>query len=1339
MFPGKRLWRTLGLLAAGLAGLLASDLPRLSITNAPGALEVSWPATTAEWVLDQADVLGTPVPWSRVASSQYETNAGRLSVRAPAPAGARFYRLRWASAANEALTGLWALDEGAGFSAADTAGVGAAMSLSNVSWRTGRVGSAGLWFESAAGRAWIDQAAGPVVPAGAGPFSISFWFNPASLSPGSQVLAATDLGGTNGWRLLLSTRGPGTNELVLAGGGAGGSLSVTGRTLLLPGQWRHLTATYSGSAGRVYLDGVLLAESTGVLAGSAGPLVLGGGLPGVGGFSGGIDDLRTHTNCLGPEWISLAGHWRFEEGGGGQAGDSGLWGHPAQLGPGVQWVPGRVGGGLLVGGSGLTNGTLMLSNAHRTLLPPDGEPFSVSFWYLPQVLPAGPSGLLHCGVAGVEGWEVMLEREAGSTWMRWVSTNRGGTLALRAPCPVGTGVWSRVDLTFNGGVATAYVDGRRVGSAPGAIRSTAAPWVVGSVPGLPSGLGVVDELQVHRHERAAEEIGPVAETMWETVLRNSATNVVLRVAGPAGRALTCALVPVVQPTNGTVSLDGAVVTYTAGARKGPDAFTYTVSDGQFTSPPTLVLMSVVEPHWLSPLGGTGGVRDGTAPERAWAAGSADALDAIWRTNNHYDCFFYAPGEYLTRGYRWRARTTVHPGCKHVGTASTGPGRTTIKLVDAAVAWQEEAIFSSQQEDIVDDFELHHLRLDCNGDNVPLHAHGEPVWLRVPLAGSGRVDTVTLRWRGDVAPGYFPWWFGRATDYLLEARLAGTTVFATNVVAAAGAGTVDVVPVGVVADEVLLTCRRLAAGANFYGLWEMEVAGGTPSLPTAVALPGGAPSSLDAFRTALSLADRGLDWVWASGPTQAVEITLPLEPGTRVTQMTLNWNCQTLGTNLQERLGPAADFSVRARSETNGAMMDVPLLRLPRSPNGVEVCRLGSGDTNQPLVTDRLVLVLSNRAPGVKYFSLREVTLQHGGSSVALRVPVASRQFYDSGGYGGIRALDGNPATGWGSGQQGTVGAVHAGGSNHRYRDLEIVGFGNSAGREGFPLHLVAPVPPTGGVRLGNVLVEDCRFLDPARGNADVLSALMLTPAAPNILTNAKARRCRVSGLQPHFPRVNAYNAVVHLEDSEADQVHVGAYYEPYYRDQFGPVLLRSNRFQNVSQGILVSPYPGVQSDSLTLLHNEIVLLPGGRGYGLSLCDVCNVGPSGSMTNLVAVGNVIRYPDWVPRPANGAEGGLQYGDIRHAVFARNLVALGTPNPLRVRQCPAGSIPDPVLEDCVSYKPAGPTTIPACLNELRPGYRRAFLGNRDLQGELLPVRFFENLVDGQALEQQWGWPE
>lgn len=1307
--------------------LPAAGFPQLSISNAPAGLVISWPAAAVDWSLEQSDSLASLAAWSRVAPSLYQTNAETRFVLAGSPVASRFYRLRWAARANEALTGLWPLDEAVGGSAGDAAGAGEALVLSNAFWGPGRVGNAGVWFEPPGSFARVSQAAGRVLPAGNGPFSISFWFNPEALPVGVQWLAGTDLGGTNGWRLLLSTPGPGTNDVILAGAGAGSSLSVTGRSLLLPGQWRHLTATYSGTAGRLYLDGAPLAEAGGVLAGAGGPLQLGGGVAGVNGFLGGIDDLRTYTNCLGADVVSLAGHWRLDEGAGLQAGDSGLFGQHGRLGGGASWAAGRVGTGLLLG-----PGSLTLSNQDRTVLPPDGAPFSLSFYCLPRVLPEGLSGLMSSGVAGSNGWQLAVEKGTNGLWLDWSSTNRGGTLSLRVPVSLAVSNWTKLDLTFNGAVATAYADGCKLGFAFGAMRSSRAPLVAGTVPGLTEARWVLDELKVYRHERAASEIGPVAETMWETVVVNGATNLALRVAGPPGRVLTCQLSPVYTPTNGSVSLTGpSTVTYVAGGRKGPDAFTYTVSDGEFTSAPAVVVVSVVQPHWLSPAGA--GARDGSSPEHAWAAGTAAALDAIWNTNQYYDAFFYAPGEYLTRGWGYYGRETANPGCKHVGAGSAGPSVTRLKLVDVLHAWTEGAIFGTAIHDraSADGFEVHRMILDCNGDQQPILSRGEPVWVRVPLAARATVASVTLRWRTQVIQGSVPWVLGRPSEFALTIRRDGTNAWTTNVVVPAGAGLVDVVPVGMVADEVEVSCQRRAAGVGFYSLGEIGISGGAASLPTATA-PGGGPSQLDSTRSVLALVD-GDEWTpWASGTNEAtVEVTVPLAAGSRLTEVGLHWNCQTLAG--VGRLGPAEAFTLLARNEGSGLYEAIPFVRGDRMADGWQTCRFGTLTSTQVVTTDRLRLFMTSRATNALAYSLKAVAPRGPGGAVALRAPSAHNQFFGAGAYGAVRTLDGDTNSGWASFTQGSVDAIITGGNNQKFTDLRIVGFGCRAGREGFPLGVVAAVPRSGPTVVGNVLIENCRFDSPASNNTEVLTALIIVPRAPNQLTNAIVRRCHVADMRGYFPHIQAYTTS-HLEESVAEYADKAVYYEPYTADQYGPLHIRSNRFVNVVHGVYVWTHPGARLDRIVMEGNEFVLA-GGGGYAFFACDICSGGASGTITNAVALGNVVRYPGWAPRPSS-TEGGFWYSNIRNAVYANNVVALGTVNGLRVRQCPAGSIPVPVVEDCDTLPgpPVPPVPVP-CLNPLQPGYRRAWFNNRDLGGSLLPVRSLQNGVDGSALEPQW----
>jgi hypothetical protein len=185
----------------------------------------------------------------------------------------------------------------------------------------------------------------------------------------------------------------------------------------------------------------------------------------------------------------------------------------------------------------------------------------------------------------------------------------------------------------------------------------------------------------------------------------------------------------------------------------------------------------------------------------------------------------------------------------------------------------------------------------------------------------------------------------------------------------------------------------------------------------------------------------------------------------------------------------------------------------------------------------------------------------------------------------------------------------------------------------------------------------------------------------------------------------------------------------------GPVLVRSNLFLNVGSGVFILTYPGATFDSITCLNNEMVMYEGGAG--LSVCDLCLGAPSGTVTNITALNNIIRYPGWAPRPFS-LGWGLYYSDIQNAVFGNNVIALGNSGALQVRGCPTGVTPGaPPFEDCDHPNPGppGPSTLLPCLDTLQPGYRRAWFNNRDLSGLLLPVRFFNNSAVELASQQQW----
>jgi hypothetical protein len=624
-----------------------------------------------------------------------------------------------------------------------------------------------------------------------------------------------------------------------------------------------------------------------------------------------------------------------------------------------------------------------------------------------------------------------------------------------------------------------------------------------------------------------------------------------------------------------------------------------------------------------------------------------------------------------------------------------------------------------------------MLLDCNAVNNPKYAVGEPVWLRIPLVTAARVDTVRLLWSGYAINGLNAYRVDRASDFSLCARQFATNTYLTNCTTLSSTGQVTVVPVGVVADELILELDRRALGASFYGLAEIEVAGATVSLPTAT-IPGGGDSRLDSDYSILQVADGDSTSAWASGPEAQVEIVLPLAPGTAVSQLNLQWNCQFDADHGQ--LGPASEFSIRARDATTHAYHDVPFVRHGRTAKGWETNTFGPLGLTNSIVTDQLSIRLTAREPSVDYYSLSEVTLQNGPWPVPLRIPTA-RTFLGSAPYSVLKAFDGADDTGWVSGTQGMIGAIDVSGSNLKFTHLKMVGFGTKAGAECFAFYVVPSQGPHLDIlRFGNVLIEDCVLTEPAPSNTDGLSAVVMVTAPPTSLTNAVVRRCTVSGVRSQFIYSTGFG-VQHVENCLVEDCQKGAYYEPDTNnvDTFGQVIIRSNRFLNVNLGVYVQSHPKSQIDSIACLANEIVLTDS-LGLGIGACDTCWEGDPGSITNMTVLNNVIRYPSWTPLAVNSAPG-LYYSDIHHAVFGNNVVVLGPPNALRVRNFPSGLIrpPKPDCDQLVGAPPGGPS-YPISLDTLPPGYRRAWFNNRDLTGALLEVRFSNGGVDGPASQQQ-----
>jgi hypothetical protein len=1304
----------------------ATELPTLSISNQPSEILLSWPRTSLFWVLEQATDLAGQQAWTAVSPAHYQSLATiRYSLKPTHEAS--FFRLRRIDAAPSTLTGYWPLEHGEGNRSPDEGARGKALEYSGTTPASGRFGQAALRFNGGSGllgsRAWVSNTSFQVLPPDRQPFSISLWFNPDATNAGRQTLVGSGSTSSNGWIARLERDGPGRAAIVFSSLNVGPSLSITGKSVILPSRWHQLTLTYgTGQIGSLYLDSALIAQGRLDIRSQEGPLYFGGGMLDHESFTGAMDEIRTYAHCLSDDEISLSGHWRFNEGAGTLALDGSIHGRHAGVMDAGAWTQGREGTGI-----DLNCGAVTIQNDDYSVLPASGGAFSISLRIRPSSLTGGRRELMACGDA-TNGWELLVRGAVDETWLELSSTNKGGTLAIETPLPLTNGIWTALDITYNGGVAKIYVNGRCVGTGSGAIRGPTGRIVLGSKEGT-SMDGTIDDLKIYSRERGPSEIGPVAETMWETVLIGTTTNIVLQGFGPPNKPLTFHLAATHIPTNGIlVHLPGSsTVTYQANGTKGPDAFAYTVSDGEFTSPPAIVALSVVQPHWLSPQGGSELPLTGDSPSRAWPVQNAASLDAIWRTNAYYDCFFYSPGIFETTGWRFPDRITAHSGCKHVGSGSSGSGATELRLVEALEDINEGLIFGGPHEG-ADGFEARDMLLNCNGTNLPKFLRGAPVRIQIPLEGTGFVQNVALHWARFSVPSRVSLEFGPASQFTICSRRLGTNTSCWTV---ASTGAVDVVTLNAEADELWIDLQERAHGIDFYSLLEVIVPGRTVSLPKATG-PDGGPSQLDPDNSALSLADGDPGSAWAAALDNHVIINLPLAQGSVCSSIELEWNCKTIeGIG---RFGAAAELRILARDETTGTFHEVPTLRQGRAPSGSETIFFGTGSLVH-VSTDHLVVELMDKELGIDFYSLREVRLKNGAALVPVRMPTARSTFGSVGYYRALNAFDDSLFTAWASHGPGMVGAASLFGNNLKFKNLKIIGFGTRATYECFPISLSPPYRAS-QYNVGNILIEDCIFTNPASRNRDGLTTVTLTAPAPSTVTNATARRCSVLNVRPEFVYSGGFTAV-HVEHCRVENCETGVYFEqwgPFGENMSANIL--SNEFINVDYGIHILFHSATKFGELNCQGNEIVM-DGSRGFGIAACDVCSPGPNGRIAKLAALNNIVRHPNWLPRTPE-THGGILYTDIPHSVIGNNVLALGDSHGLRVRQCPAGIIyPPPYIEDCdyLPPPPGGSITYPPCVDTLPLGYRRAWFNNRNPSGHLMEVRTARTGVEGPALEQQW----
>ena len=193
------------------------------------------------------------------------------------------------------LIGYWSFNEGSGSTAHDTSGSGYNGTVKGATWTAGKISGA-LHFNGG-----TNTVVTPNITLGSA-FSASVWVNSAVAQPAQHVRILEtryDVG------FFVGTDATGKKYQLIVKGGAGSTGSCGGGFGCVEGGtitsgWHLVTATYDGTTGRLYVDGVIVASDTfSAPANTSLPLYIGSDFMGSGfGWHGSLDEVRLYNRAL---------------------------------------------------------------------------------------------------------------------------------------------------------------------------------------------------------------------------------------------------------------------------------------------------------------------------------------------------------------------------------------------------------------------------------------------------------------------------------------------------------------------------------------------------------------------------------------------------------------------------------------------------------------------------------------------------------------------------------------------------------------------------------------------------------------------------------------------------------------------------------------------------------------------------------------------------------------------------------------------------------------------------------------------------------------------------------
>jgi hypothetical protein len=173
-----------------------------------------------------------------------------------------------------------------------------------------------------------------------------------------------------------------------------------------------------------------------------------------------------------------------------------------------------------------------------------------------------------------------------------------------------------------------------------------------------------------------------------------------------------------------------------------------------------------------------------------------------------------------------------------------------------------------------------------------------------------------------------------------------------------------------------------------------------------------------------------------------------------------------------------------------------------------------------------------------------------------------------------------------TGGQGAVTAISVQGNNILLDNLKVTGFGTGKqGLECFPIFIFAGAGQS-GKHYSNVRVTNCLFTQPATGNKDGLSCVVLG-SDPGSLLDGMIEGCAFMDLSSDFTYCHAMYAAV-CRNNRVQNCTEGVYLEPA-NNLPGNWIIQGNTFLGVSRAVTINPHPGSSMDMIIFDGNAVEL------------------------------------------------------------------------------------------------------------------------------------------------------